>query len=79
MGSFSLRLRILIETVALIATVASGTLLFGAIGTIAAGILATIIVLFRSLGLTRQFSDLTEDVCMNKGTIDSVCFNRPLN
>lgn len=62
MGSFSLRWRILIETVALIATVASGTLLFGAKGTIAAGILATIIVLFRSLGLTRQFSDLTEDV-----------------
>jgi len=62
LGSFSLRWRILIETVALIATVASGTLLFGAKGTIAAGILATIIVLFRSLGLTRQFSDLTEDV-----------------
>ena len=62
MGSFSLRWRILIETVALIATVASGTLLFGAKGTIVAGILATIIVLFRSLGLTRQFSDLTEDV-----------------
>ena len=62
MGSFSLRWRILIETVALIVTVASGTLLFGAKGTIAAGILATIIVLFRSLGLTRQFSDLTEDV-----------------
>ncbi|SVB37744.1 uncharacterized protein METZ01_LOCUS190598, partial [marine metagenome] len=52
----------MIETVALIATVASGTLLFGAKGTIVAGILATIIVLFRSLGLTRQFSDLTEDV-----------------
>ena len=62
MGSFSLRWRILIETVALIATVASGTLLFGAKGTIVAGILATIIVLYRSLGLTRQFSDLTEDV-----------------
>ena len=62
MGSFSLRWRILIETIALIATVATGTLLWGAIGTIAAGVLATIIVLFRSLGLTRQFSDLTEDV-----------------
>ena len=62
MGSLSLRWRILIETVALIATVASGTLLFGAKGTIVAGILATIIVLYRSLGLTRQFSDLTEDV-----------------
>ena len=62
MGSFSLRWRILIETVALIATVASGTLLFGAKGTIVAGILATIIVVYRSLGLTRQFSDLTEDV-----------------
>jgi len=52
----------LIETIALIATVATGTLLWGAIGTIAAGVLATIIVLFRSLGLIRQFSDLTEDV-----------------
>ncbi len=62
MGSFSLRWRILIETIALIATVATGTLLWGAIGTIAAGVLATIIVLFRSLGLIRQFSDLTEDV-----------------
>jgi len=62
LGSFSLRWRILIETIALIATVATGTLLWGAIGTIAAGVLATIIVLFRSLGLIRQFSDLTEDV-----------------
>ena len=26
-----------------------------------------------------DFSDLTEDVCMNHGTIDSVCFNRLLN
>ena len=62
MGSFSLRWRILIETIALIATVATGTLLWGAIGTIAAGVFATIIVLLRSLGLIRQFSDLTEDV-----------------
>ena len=62
MGSFSLRWRILIETIALIATVATGTLLWGPTGTIAAGVLATIIVLFRSLGLIREFSDLTEDV-----------------
>ncbi len=25
-----------------------------------------------------DFSELTEDVCMNPGEIDAVCFNRPL-
>jgi two-component system phosphate regulon sensor histidine kinase PhoR len=52
----------LIETSALVVLVATGTLLFGVKGTILAGIVATIAVLFLSLRLTRQFSDLTEDV-----------------
>ncbi len=52
----------LIETSLLIALVAAGTLMSGVAGTILAGVLATIAVLYRSLRLTRQFSDLTEDV-----------------
>ncbi len=52
----------LVETVALVALVAIGTLLFGLAGTILAGFLAAIAVLFLSLRLTRQFSDLTEGI-----------------
>mgnify|MGYP000002831523 FL=1 len=52
----------LIETAALVTLVATGTLLFGVAGTILAGILATVAVLFQSLRLTGQFSDLTEDI-----------------
>ncbi len=52
----------LAETSALVALVAVGTLLFGAAGTILAGILAVVVVIFLSLRLTRQFTDLTEDV-----------------
>jgi two-component system, OmpR family, phosphate regulon sensor histidine kinase PhoR len=52
----------LAETSVLIALVAAGTLLFGVVGTILAGILATIAVLFLSLRLTKQFTELTEDV-----------------
>ena len=52
----------LIETSLLIALVAAGTLMFGVVGTILSGVLATVAVLYRSLRLTRQFSDLTEDV-----------------
>lgn len=62
MGNISLRWRMLIETSLLIALVAAGTLMFGVVGTILAGVLATVAVLYRSLRLTRQFADLTEDV-----------------
>lgn len=62
MGSVSLRWRMLAETIALVTLVAAGTLLFGVAGTIIAGILATVAVLFLSLRLTQQFSDLTEDI-----------------
>ncbi|MEE8045647.1 MAG: ATP-binding protein [Dehalococcoidia bacterium] len=62
MNNISLRWRMLIETSALVALVAAGTLLYGVVGTILAGLLATIAVLFLSLRLTRQFTELTEDV-----------------
>ena len=52
----------LMETSALVVLVATGTLLFGVKGTILAGIVATVAVLFLSLRLTRQFSELTDDV-----------------
>ena len=52
----------LAETAALVTLVATGTLLFGVVGTIFAGFLATVAVLFLSLRLTRQFRDLTEDI-----------------
>ena len=52
----------LVETAALVTLVATGTLLFGVVGTIFAGFLATVAVLFLSLRLTRQFRDLTEDI-----------------
>ena len=52
----------LVETAALVAVVATGTLLFGVVGTILAGIIAAAGVLFLSLRLTRQFSDLTEGI-----------------
>jgi two-component system phosphate regulon sensor histidine kinase PhoR len=62
LGNISLRWRMLIETSLLIALVAAGTLIFGVVGTILAGVLATIAVLYRSIRLTRQFSELTDDV-----------------
>lgn len=52
----------LIETSALVAIVASGTLLAGVLGTILAGVLAVIAVVYLSLRITQQFADLTEDV-----------------
>lgn len=52
----------LIETSALITLVAAGTLLYGVVGTIVAGAVATVAVLVQSLRLTRQFTELTEDV-----------------
>lgn len=52
----------LIETSGLVALVATGTLLFGVAGTILAGIIAVMAVVFLSLRLTAQFSELTEDV-----------------
>jgi len=62
LNNFSLRWRMLIETSALIALVAAGTLLYGVVGTIVAGVVATVAVLVQSLRLTRQFTELTEDV-----------------
>ena len=52
----------LIETGGLVLLVAIGTLIFDVVGTILAGILAIIAVIFLSLRITRQFSDLTEGV-----------------
>nr|MBC8453348.1 PAS domain-containing protein [Chloroflexota bacterium] len=52
----------LIETSALVALVAAGTLLFGVVGTILSGMIAVVTVVFLSLRLTRQFTELTEDV-----------------
>ncbi|MCZ6538217.1 MAG: ATP-binding protein, partial [Chloroflexi bacterium] len=52
----------LVETAALVTLVATGTLLFDVVGTIVAGFLAVIAVLFLSLRLTGQFSRLTEDI-----------------
>ncbi len=62
MGGVSLRTRMLAETAALVTLVATGTLLFGVVGTIFAGILAAVAVLFLSLRLSGQFSGLTEDI-----------------
>ena len=62
MNNFSLRWRMLIETSALIALVAAGTHQYGVPGTIVAGVVATVAVLVQSLRLTRQFTELTEDV-----------------
>jgi two-component system phosphate regulon sensor histidine kinase PhoR len=52
----------LIETSALVALIAAGTLLFGVIGTILSGVIAVIAVIVLSLRLTDQFAELTEDV-----------------
>jgi two-component system phosphate regulon sensor histidine kinase PhoR len=52
----------LIETSALVALVASGSLLFGVRGTVLVAVLALLAVIFLSLRLTRQFTELTEDV-----------------
>jgi two-component system phosphate regulon sensor histidine kinase PhoR len=52
----------LIETAGLVALVAAGTLMFGVIGTVLAGVIAIVAVVFLSLRLTAQFSELTEDV-----------------
>ncbi|MDA1279520.1 MAG: ATP-binding protein [Chloroflexi bacterium] len=62
LGSVSLRVRMLSETIALVALVAAGTLLFDVIGTIVAGLIATAAVLMISLRLTEQFTELTEAV-----------------
>jgi two-component system phosphate regulon sensor histidine kinase PhoR len=52
----------LVETSLLVALVAAGALIFGVIGTILAAILAIIAVVFLSMRLHRQFSEITEDV-----------------
>jgi len=62
MGNVSLRWRMLIETGGLVVLVATGTLLFGVLGTVLAGAVAVIAVVFLSLRITSQFADLTEDV-----------------
>jgi two-component system, OmpR family, phosphate regulon sensor histidine kinase PhoR len=62
LANVSLRWRMLIETSALVALVAAGTLLFGVIGTILAGVAAAVAVLYLSLRITKQFYELTEDV-----------------
>ena len=62
MSNVSLRWRMLVETSLLVALVASGSLIFGVIGTILAAILAIIAVVFLSMRLHRQFSEITEDV-----------------
>ena len=62
MSNVSLRWRMLVETSLLVALVAAGSLIFGVIGTILAAILAIIAVVFLSMRLHRQFSEITEDV-----------------
>ena len=62
MSNVSLRWRMLVETSLLVALVAAGSLIFGVIGTILAAILAIIGVVFLSMRLHRQFSEITEDV-----------------
>ncbi len=62
MSNVSLRWRMLVETSLLVALVAAGALIFGVIGTILAAILAIIAVVFLSMRLHRQFSEITEDV-----------------
>jgi len=52
----------LIETGGLVALIAAGSLMFGFLGTVLAGILAVIAVVVLSLRLTSQFRELTEDV-----------------
>jgi signal transduction histidine kinase len=52
----------LVETVALVTLVAAGTLVDGVRGTIIAGAIAAVGVLFLSLRLTNQFSELTEGI-----------------
>ena len=52
----------LVETSLLVALVAAGSLTFGVIGTILAAILAIISVVFLSMRLHRQFTEITEDV-----------------
>jgi len=62
LSNVSLRWRMLVETSLLVALVAAGSLIFGVIGTILAAILAIIAVVFLSMRLHRQFSEITEDV-----------------
>jgi len=62
LSNVSLRWRMLVETSLLVALVAAGALIFGVIGTILAAILAIIAVVFLSMRLHRQFSEITEDV-----------------
>jgi len=62
LSNVSLRWRMLVETSLLVALVATGSLIFGVIGTILAAILAIIAVFFLSMRLHRQFSEITEDV-----------------
>lgn len=52
----------LVETSALVVLVATGSLLFGFAGTVLAAVVALAAVIFLSLRITRQFSELTEAV-----------------
>jgi len=62
LGNVSLRWRMLVETSLLVVLIAVGSLLFGLIGTIIAGIMALIAVIILSLRITGQFSEVTEGV-----------------
>ena len=62
MSNVSLRWRMLVETSLLVALVAAGSLTFGVLGTILAAILAIIAVVFLSMRLHSQFTEITEDV-----------------
>jgi two-component system phosphate regulon sensor histidine kinase PhoR len=62
LSNVSLRWRMLVETSLLVALVAAGSLTFGVLGTILAAILAIIAVVFLSMRLHSQFTEITEDV-----------------
>ncbi len=62
MGNLSLRWRIPLETAVLVAVIATGTLLFGVIGTVLTGVGSAVIAFVRAVMLSRQLQRLTEEV-----------------
>jgi len=62
LGNLSLRWRIPLETAALVAVIATGTLIFGVVGTILTGFGAALIAFVRAVMLSRQLQRLTEEV-----------------
>jgi len=62
LGNLSLRWRIPLETAALVAVIATGTLIFGVVGTILSGFGAALIAFVRAVTLIRQLQRLTEVV-----------------